>query len=209
MKKKALAVLCTGLVLAVSLCACTKKVDGPGSEVVSDVPVTSEEESSVPENEYEGEKTFTEIIDGLKSGYAYAVVQINEQDVLLVTDYVYEYADINNAIGADLYVYDETGVPKMVGHVEAGGTAYPLSIAKNALYVCTNHAITAYVVANGELIARENVEEEYDEDEKKTFVYTSADGASNLSPEEIQNIMNQMYIDYNEGEIIAFDVIGE
>ena len=209
MKKKALAVLCTGLVLAVSLCACTKKVDEPASEVLSSVAVTSEEEPSSVAAPME-EATFTEIVNGLKAGDAYAVEVINGVDVLFVTDYTFEDEGSNRAIGADLYIY-ENGAPKTIGHVEAGGTAYPLGITDGVLYVGRNHAITAYVVADGALVARESIEELFDEDGNVSYTYTPGEGGegSNFAAEDVKAMMSDMYKDYNEGEIIAFDVVAE
>ena len=215
MMKKALAVLCTGLVLAVFLSACTKKTDLPASEVISGQVSASEEESSASETGTEtvaeGERTFTEIIDGLKAGYGYALVPMKEQDVLLVTDYVFDYEGKNQAIDADVYIYDENGTPRMIGSVKAGGTAYPLGINKGILYVCRNHGITSYKVIDGELIPDKNVEEWYGEDDTITYIYTPADGGqgNSFTPEEIKEIMDSMYREYYEGEIIAFDVIAE
>ena len=62
--------------------------------------------------------TFTQIVNKLSPGMAYANVRIGDTDVLLVTEYTYDYKMDNSgnmaAIDAEIYKYNEAGAPEYV-----------------------------------------------------------------------------------------------
>ncbi len=157
--------------------------------------------------------TFTDIVDKLKSGQGFANAVINGTDVLLVTDYIYDFEgnETYAAIDSDVYYYDADGVPVWAGYVTAGGTAYPLGISEGKLYACGNHFVNKMILKDGKMVIDEEAYVNYDSNGTGTYYYDSdtheADPGKK-GPSEDDSILNSFFDEYNEkAQIIVFNKI--
>ncbi|MCR5089602.1 MAG: hypothetical protein K6C08_08830, partial [Oscillospiraceae bacterium] len=97
--------------------------------------------------------TFTQIVDRLPDGSGFANTVVGDTDVLLIAGRVYDSDGSGTlaAIDAEVYYYSKDGVPTYAGYVEAGGTAYPLSVSDGVLYVGGNHFMKKTVMRDNVL----------------------------------------------------------
>ena len=163
----------------------------------------------------DGCDTFTQIVDKLPAGYGYANVTFGGTDALLVTDYTYDNLDGNIAtIEAEVFTYTQSGTPQYAGFIEAGGTAYPLAIKDDKLYAGANHFMKVYTMSYGFPYLDDFVWVEYDTNGKGTYYYRSdlkdiTEAGADAETGELKDdtLMNKLYGELFEGEIINFDVI--
>lgn len=221
MKKKLLAVALAGAMMATLLSACNKTVSVESSELVDQIASEIIEEGSEIVADFEekveemttdisGCDTFTQIVDKLPAGQGYANVNISGEDVLLVTGGTYDSGEgAQNAIDAEIFRYNEDGIPEFAGSVHAGGTAYPLAIKDGVLYGCANHYVTKYALKEGKVAIMEQVTENFDEEGISTFVYSSDDGGdySEMTPDEVEKIYKSIFDEYDSAEAIEFTVV--
>ncbi len=86
---------------------------------------------------------FDDLISHLKSGQGYAYIKLKgtDEDILALTEMVFE-AD-NSACEADLFLMTEDK-PLYLGCVMGNGSAYPLRLADGILYTGDNHTYETY-----------------------------------------------------------------
>ncbi len=138
--------------------------------------------------------TFTQIVDTkLSDGMGYANVTIGETDVLLVSSGTFD--DLNGskaAIDATVFMYDNEK-PVEVGKLACGGTAYPLSMKDNALYVGSNHWMAKVTIDQGKLSVIDKTVLEFDKDgNESVYRMTGAD----------------LFADLENTKVINFDPVG-
>ncbi len=153
--------------------------------------------------------TFTQIVDKMPEGYGYANATIGGTDVLLVTDYVYENDDKGTlaTINADVYYYDNDGVPTYAGYATSGGTAYPLAIADGKLYCAGNHFVRKMDLKDGSLVVDEEAYEEFDTNGDATYYLSSETHeveADENGKVEDDTVLSKMFDELFEAEVVAF-----
>ena len=120
-------------------------------------------------------------------GYAaYAQMEIDGTSILLVSDGSYQDGDHTYAIFCDVYCVGADAAPEKLGTLECGGTAYPLSIGADGIYVTSGHSIEVYTIdtASGKLgLVRSNTEV-YDENGNVTYYCLDDQGQNVESTEE-------------------------
>ncbi|MBE5827545.1 MAG: hypothetical protein E7307_13025 [Butyrivibrio sp.] len=205
--------------ISYSLSTTAKDLDGFDIQAVAEqmYDETKQPGYNMPDDEEEyqpmditGCDTFTQIVDKLENGQAYANATIGTEDVLLVASGAYEVEGQHQAIDAEIYKYTD-GAPEYVGFVQCGGTAYPLSISKDGmLLVGSNHWIKKYTLEPGWLVIDEEASVEYDTDGGATY-YHHSDlrdvGADENGQVEDDSIMTAMFGEYDDCEIIDFSVV--
>ncbi|MBQ3797726.1 MAG: hypothetical protein II842_15855 [Butyrivibrio sp.] len=92
--------------------------------------------------------SYEDVIAALTPGQGYAYIKLtgSEEEILAVTDLVFE-AD-HSAFFASLYGKYE-GKVKQLGMAEGNGSAYPLRAADGILYGGDNHNYSTYFIADG------------------------------------------------------------
>lgn len=99
---------------------------------------------SVPER-------FSSVTDTLSAGKHFAMADLGgEEEVLLVTDYVYD--DLEGhlaAINAHVYATDPDGNVVDCGEVFSQGTAYPLAVKDSCLFTAGHRFIQKHTFRNG------------------------------------------------------------
>ena len=120
-------------------------------------------------------------------GYvAYAQAEMDGTSIFLVSDGFYQDGDHTYAISCDVYRVGEDASPFQIGSLESGGTAYPLAIGADGLYVTSGHSIEVYVIdaASGKLgLVRSNTEV-YDENGNAAYYRLDSQGQNVESTEE-------------------------
>lgn len=120
-------------------------------------------------------------------GYAaYAQMEMDGTSILLVSDGSYQDGDHTYAIFCDVYCVGADAAPEKLGTLEGGGTAYPLSIGADGIYVTSGHSIEVYTIdtASGKLgLVRSNTEV-YDENSNVTYYSLNSQGQNVESTEE-------------------------
>lgn len=120
-------------------------------------------------------------------GYAaYAQMEMDGTSILLVSDGSYQDGDHTYAIFCDVYCVGADAAPEKLGTLECGGTAYPLSIGADGIYVTSGHSIEVYTIdtASGKLgLVRSNTEV-YDENGNVTYYCLDDQGQNVESTEE-------------------------
>jgi len=179
-----------------------------GKQASANIP--DEEETHTP-TDITGCDTFTQIVDKLEDGMGYANEKIGDTDVLLVSGGTYDYDGIGTEAGIDAEIYwYHDGVPEYLGYVEAGGTAYPLSISEGMLYVGGNHFMTKYVIADGLLLIDEEASEVFDTDGSATYYYRSdlrdveADENGQVSDD---SVLMSFFDDFENAEMVRFTTV--
>jgi hypothetical protein len=74
------------------------------------------------------------------------------------------------AIDSTLYIYKD-GVPTYVGAVTSNGTAYPLAVKDEVLYVGIFHGVATYIIKDGVLVRSDSAWTEYGTDGSETYYY--------------------------------------
>lgn len=193
--------------------------EGESSEVNLD-QVLQEEDSeeailgyaseAAPNIDISGCDTFTQIVDQkLESGMGYANVTIGDADALIVCSGAYDNMDGNMAaIDGTIFVYVD-GVPTEIGKVCSGGTAYPLAITSDGkLMSASNHWVAKYLIVDNQLLMIERGAVEYDSQGTGNYEFDRIDDYSDGSEVvEAESMVNSMFEQMGEAEIINFDVI--
>ncbi len=111
--------------------------------------------------EQSGKTTFTsydEVISCLTPGQGYAFIKLigSDEDVLVVTDFVFEYD--HSAYNASIYSKFD-GEVRQIGNAEGAGSSYPLRAADGILYGGTNHSYETYFISEevGTLILKDMI----------------------------------------------------
>ena len=209
MRNKALIFLLT-LITALLLTACHATVninmkpdaeasEENGSEETETISTETETESDIyvddaPSIDISGCDTFTQIVDKkLTDGMGYANEKIGDTDALLVCSWAYDNLDGNMAaIDAAVFVYKD-GAPHEAGKVCCGGTAYPLAINDDNLYVGSNHWIYKYTIKDDTLVINEKAFVEYDSEGNPTY----------------EGRFEELFGELSEAKVINFDVVSK
>jgi hypothetical protein len=160
--------------------------------------------------------TFTQIVDKLPAGYGYANASFGGTDVLLVADYIYDNnageGDVANVTTeADVFFYNEEGVPTFAGRVNSGGTAYPITISGDRLMTGGNHYVRCYSFMAGGLVIEEEASVVYDTNGGETYYITSDThdtGADENGQVADSKKLDELFEEFNNGEVVLFDVVG-
>ena len=151
--------------------------------------------------------TFTEIVDSLKAGMAYANANIDGVDVLLVASGCYDNLDGHIAsIDSSVFMYDDNGSIVYLGYESSGGTATPLAIGDGKLILATHHTVEKVGIVDGKLAVTEKAVEEFDEEGNSTFLYFEKDDKSSVEVED-DTYLTKLFDDYNNAEIIDFQEV--
>ncbi len=185
-----------------SVAAETVKEEATEATEVVEAPL---EVATAPDIDITGCDTFTQIVDRkLEDGMGYANVTIGEEDVLLVSSGTFDNGDnLQAAIDATVFIY-ENGMPKMIGKISCGGTAYPLAVKDGLLYSAGGHFVQTNTVEDGRFQLYEHNWEEFDEDGNVKYFYESSEGKDEVTSEV--NLQN-MFEDYEAAETIGFTVV--
>ncbi len=158
----------------------------------------------------DGCDTFTQIIDREENnGMAYANVHIGDADVLLVASGTDEYEPGKYAaIDSEIFYYGDNG-PEYMDFVQAGGTAYPLMVMNDMLYIGGNHFMIKYTIRDNSLIASEEGYVEYDTDQNAAYYYrTEGTAFADHTPEEAEGKFGDLFGEMDENGIVWFSNIG-
>ena len=186
------------------------------AEASADRPADfSPEEVYAPEEHevttvYEGCESFTRILDKEENkGKGYINVKIGDQDVLVVADQTYEYEPGQYAaIDAEIFYYKDDQ-PAYLDYVEAGGTAYPLEVIDDVLYVGGNHFMIKYTIKDDKLVVTEETYVTYDTDGNAMYYYRTEDtDFADHDQAESESAFQRMFGEMDEEKILYFDIIG-
>ncbi|MBR6452331.1 MAG: hypothetical protein IKS87_06465 [Lachnospiraceae bacterium] len=179
----------------------------PAAFDVSDVYEAPEQTPSV---NISGCDTFTQIVDKLEAGKAYANVKIWDTDVLMVASGTYEWEPGKNAaIDADIFIYKDS-VPTYLATVAAGGTAYPLALKDGYLYVGGNHFMTQYLVDEGFLVETQEAYVSYDADGKDTYYYKTCNSQfEDYDQATAKSNLEELFSEQGSADVIEFQPVGE
>lgn len=178
----------------------------PAGFQVSDVYIAPEQESPI---DISGCDTFAQIVDKLDEGMGYANTTIGDADVLMVSSSTYEWETGETAaIDAGIY-YNKDGVPTYLASVEAGGTAYPLSLKDGNLYVAGNHFISKYLIDTGSLIELEEAYVEYDADGNGVYYYKTCNAQfEDYDEATAEQNFKELFNEFEGVEVIPFQAAG-
>ncbi len=152
--------------------------------------------------------TFTQIVNKLKPGQAYANDKISDTDVLFITSGTYDNDGVEAAIGAEIFYYsDDDPHPTSLGIVEAGGTAYPLAIKDGLLYVGQGHGLEKYAFKDGKLYVAEAVEVEYGDGGKESYSYSKDGEVVEKDNEAAEKKFSEFFEDLETASIVEFSKI--
>ncbi len=188
--------------------AVAEQMYDPSKQAGVDIP--DEAEEHIP-RDISGCDTFTQIVDQLESGAGYANVVIDGTDVLLVANHVYEFEGEGTgkfgAIDAEVYYYNEDGIPTYAGYVSASGMAYPLAVSDGRLYVCGKHYVKKMILLAGGMVCDEEAYVEYDSDGNETYYYRSDTHTVNDNEEAKypnDSMLTEMFEQFGNAETIEF-----
>ncbi len=179
----------------------------PAKFDVSDVYIAPDQSPSV---DISGCDTFTQIVDKLEDGKAYANASIWDTDVLMVASGAYENEPgIYAAIDADIFYYKDN-VPTYLASVETGGTAYPLAIKDKYLYVGGNHFMSKYLIDEGSFIEVEEAYVEYDTDANESYYYRTCNSQfEDYDAADAKSNFEQLFSEHADAEVISFQPVGK
>lgn len=197
---------CTNVNMTVQQKQETEAYD-PADFKSSDVYEAPEQTPSV---DISGCDTFTQIVDKLETGKAYANVKIGDTDVLMVASGAYEWEPGKNAaIDADIFCYKDS-VPTYLATVSAGGTAYPLAVKDGYLYVGGNHFMTKYLIDEGAVIKVEEAYVKYDTDGKDMYYYGTCNAVFEKYDEATaKSNFEELFNEQGSADVIDFQPVGE
>ncbi|MCR4740088.1 MAG: hypothetical protein K5886_07495 [Lachnospiraceae bacterium] len=158
----------------------------------------------------DGCDTFTQIVDKLEAGKGYTNARIGTEDALLVSSGTYDNGDgVQAAIDAEIFVYLE-GAPVSAGSVACGGTAYPLAVKDDMLFVCSGHEIRKYVLSGPDLMAEEGAMEEFDTDGNANYSCFSSDNSegNDLSQDDCKKRFEELFDEYSKASVLNFATVG-
>lgn len=167
-------------------------------------------DESAPSVDISGCDTFTQIVDRkLAKGMGYANEKIGDTDVLLVSSGTYDNLDGNMAsIDAEIFMYTDDAIVE-VGKVVCGGTAYPLAVKDNNLYVGSNHWLCKYTLENGKLKTVAKAVVEFNESGFESYYYESAGEEVNLSDTvKTKEQFDNLYAELETATVINFATVG-
>ncbi|MCR5357092.1 MAG: hypothetical protein K6E63_06780 [Lachnospiraceae bacterium] len=178
----------------------------PASFNVSDVYIAPEQKAVT---DITGCDTFTQIVDRLEDGKAYANAKLGDEDVLLIASGAYEWEPgIFGAIDAEIFCYKD-GVPTYLATVEAGGTAYPLAVKDGNLYVGGNHFMSTYLVDGGFLVETEESYVNYDDEGNALYYYRTCNSQfEDYDLETAESRFDELFAAQADAEIINFQQVG-
>ncbi|MBR4759593.1 MAG: hypothetical protein IK078_05535, partial [Lachnospiraceae bacterium] len=172
-----------------------------------------EQEETVEEHaaatDFENCDTFTDVVDRLGDGKGYATVKMGDTDILLVSSGTYDNDGVTAAIDGELFAYSENGIAYF-GYVSAAGTAYPLAMKDNILYVCTGHSVRKYTIAASRLSLVEEAGEFFEGDGgEATYYYTDADGKSvtDMDQAQMKGILEGLFAEYESAQVVEFSAV--
>ncbi len=161
--------------------------------------------------DFENCDTFTDVVDRLADGKGYATVKMGDTDILLVASGTYDNEGVTAAIDAELFAYSENGIA-YYGYVSAAGTAYPLAMRDNVLYVCTGHSVRKYTIAASRLSLVEEAGEVFEGDSgEATYYYTDADGksVSDMDQAQMKGILEGLFAEYEGAQVLEFSTVSK
>lgn len=167
--KKSFVAMMAAVTVMISLVGCGKNApaekEEPSQEIVAEETVVTPFLDDV--------EKYDSVISQLNAGQSYAFAAISEEnDVLLVTDGVYEYEEgLKAAINATLYTLDEQGEVVELGKVFSEGTAYPLAVYEDCLMFGGNHHMGMIFVKDGNVVTKMDADEVFDESGNATYYY--------------------------------------
>ena len=172
---------------------------------VSDVYKAPEQKPSVDISECD---TFTQIVDKLDAGKAYANAKVWNTDVLMVASNAYKWEPGKDAAtDADIFFYKD-GIPTYIATVSSGGTAYPLQIKDGYLYVGGNHFMTKYLIDDGNLIEAEEAYVKYDKDGNATYYYKTCNSQfEDYDQATAKERFDELFAEQEGSDIIEFQPI--
>jgi hypothetical protein len=150
--------------------------------------------------------TFTNIVDRLGDGMGYANVNVGGEDMLFVTAYTFDNEGVIAAIDSEVFCYMD-GVPTSVGFVQCGGTAYPLAVKDDILYVGNNHGMQKYSFVDGSLVVVEEAIVEYDTDGNGTYTYSVDGEVKETANEEAEKMFEQLFAELGDTTVIEFQPV--
>ena len=169
-------------------------------------------DETAPDIDISGCDTFTQIVDKkLEAGMGYTNIDFGDTNVLMVCSGTYDNLDGNMAaIDAALYIYRDDSI-ELLGKVCSGGTAYPLATDGTYLYTGSNHWVCKYAVTEDGVQIMEKASVEYATDGAENYFYESEDGGdyTNIQQAEAKNILDDLYDEMFEAQVINFDTIVE
>lgn len=201
MKNKVLMSIVTVGLGIVMLAGCGKAAPADTASI-DDVLVRDHEMTT----DITGCDTFTQIVDKLSSGKAYANVSAGDTDVLLIASGAYDNGDgYMAAIDAEIFAYDKDGKIVYLGYVTSGGTAYPIAAKDGLIYTGGNHFAAVSTVKDMVLMDTKQAWVEYGTDGSATY-YTSKDGETAVKAED-DSVLNAMYDEMFDAEVVEFSVV--
>ncbi len=140
--------------IAYSLSVAAEDLDGFDIQAVAESMFNAENEpyNNTPEDFLQEQSgitefdTYEDVIAALKKGQGYAYIKLtgSDDEILAVTDLVFE-AD-HSACDASLYL-NKDGRAKYLGSVNGNGSAYPLRLENGIIYGGDNHDYSTYFLS--------------------------------------------------------------
>ena len=163
-------------------------------------------------------ESFDEIISLLDKGNGYAIVKVNglDDEVLMITEGVYDNLDGNMA-AIDTSIYrNDNGTVICIGNVFSSGTAYPISLdAEGRIYSGGHHEVDINVIADETkgIMTLVYAHESFDENQNATYSgfirenNTLSEGGVDIA-EDDPSVLEQLFKDYFESTTpINFTVV--
>jgi hypothetical protein len=154
---------------------------------------------------------YAEVIDSLKSGQAYAYVDIagGEQQALLVADDTYDDGNGHTAaIFAELYCLDTDGSVISYTNIISEGTAYPIEVKDGYLYYGgPHHVAKEYInLEYCSVVTKEDASETFDEEGNATYYYFSLDDEFEGEVDD-DSYLTRLFDEYGEADVVDFTVV--
>ena len=134
--------------------------------------------------------SYSSAIQILEDDSYYAVIEANDEEMLLVSQDVYDMDDRNVSTTCDVYVKQDDSITK-VKTLSSDGTAYPLCANKEGIYIGGPHYCEKYSLENSEIILVDGVYVEYDSDGKAAYKEYKNGEKVDIDEEKYNSIMEQ------------------
>ena len=155
--------------------------------------------------------SYDEVIAALQPGQGYAYIKLmgSDEDILAVTDLVFE-AD-HSAYEVSLYKMED-GKAKMIGLASGNGSAYPLRLADGILYGGHNHLYQTYVLSQeyGSLMMKDYIDDGMESGTNEISGFTRKDNKIDAEAEDYTGTaddFNKLLADRESKPIIEFTMI--
>lgn len=222
MKRKIVSLMFTIMCASTILGGCGKK----NKEVKEDVSSTqtsieTEEEEKVTftmetfnsidttstiSADYANCATFDDVISKIKTGSAYSKTKLGDKEVLFITDNTFDDNGIKESTSAQIFILKDSK-PYYIGKVEAGGTAYPLTINNDTIYACGNHYVNKIKIKNDVLVCTEENFVNYNSDGMAIYFHKTEDKNYEDFDQEISaQYLNSAFSELESGMVINFTV---